>query len=243
MKGDPFRKGHRVLSFPPNPQINYFRAVKMKALIRPLTDRMRRRRFRFFMEQIRSLPRPLTILDLGGTEAYWENMGLQTNDVRIILLNLEEVPVKNPEVFQSVQGDATDLSTWADQSVDLVFSNSVIEHLFTRAQQQKMAHEVQRVGKSFFIQTPNYFFPIEPHWLIPGFQFMPRSWRIGFTRVGAWGHMPQLKDPAQAAALVDEVQLLTPKAMQALFPGASVYKEFYGGWIKSISCYRIAAQS
>lgn len=201
---------------------------------------MRRRRFRFFMELIDSLPRPITILDVGGTEAYWEHMGLDAKDIRITLLNLEAVPVKNQTVFTSVQGDATDLSAWADKSVDFVFSNSVIEHLFTWAQQQKMASEVQRVGRSYFIQTPNRYFPMEPHWLIPFFQFMPRSIRIALTRVGAWGHMPKLRDDQAAAKLVDEVRLLTASEMKTLFPKANIYYEYMFGMVKSVSAYHIA---
>ncbi|MFZ9719424.1 MAG: class I SAM-dependent methyltransferase, partial [Chitinophagaceae bacterium] len=160
--------------------------------------------------------------------------------IRITLLNLEAVPVKNQTVFTSVQGDATDLSAWADKSVDLVFSNSVIEHLFTWAQQQKMASEVQRVGRSYFIQTPNRYFPMEPHWLIPFFQFMPRSIRIALTRSGAWGHMPRLSDNQAAAKLVDEVRLLTASEMKTLFPAAHIYYEYMFGMVKSVSAYHIA---
>ena len=201
---------------------------------------MRRRRFRFFMELIDSLPRPITILDVGGTESYWEHMGLDAKDIRITLLNLEAIPVKNKAIFHSVQGDATDLSAWADKSVDFVFSNSVIEHLFTWEQQQKMASEVQRVGKSYFIQTPNRYFPMEPHWLIPFFQFMPRSLRIALTRAGAWGHMPKLNNYQAAAKLVDEVRLLTASEMKTLFPSVHIYYEYMAGMVKSVSAYHIA---
>ncbi|MBC8844888.1 class I SAM-dependent methyltransferase, partial [Escherichia coli] len=76
---------------------------------------------------------------------------------------------------------ATDLSEIDDQQFDIVFSNSVIEHLYTWENQEKMAKEVLRVGKYHFIQTPNYWFPIEPHWVFPFFQFLPKSIRIRLT--------------------------------------------------------------
>ncbi|MGL1255153.1 methyltransferase domain-containing protein, partial [Vibrio parahaemolyticus] len=85
------------------------------------------------------------------------------------LLNLEKEEVTNPQ-FQSITGNATDLSGINDQQFDIVFSNSVIEHLYTWENQEKMAKEVLRVGKYHFIQTPNYWFPIEPHWVFPFFQ-------------------------------------------------------------------------
>lgn len=214
-------------------------ASPIKRLIRPITNRMRRRRFLVFMELIRELPRPLTILDIGGTESYWDEVGLQEAGLHIILLNLEQKQVNNSQLFSSVAGNATDLSNWSDKSVDLVFSNSVIEHLFTFDSQRQMAQEVQRVGKSFFIQTPNYYFPLEPHWLFPLFQFLPRSWRIKLTQRASWGHMPKLTDPAMAAKLVDEVRLLTSHEMSTLFPAASLYFEPWMGLKKSISAYYI----
>ncbi|MBM3914688.1 MAG: methyltransferase domain-containing protein [Sphingomonadales bacterium] len=207
--------------------------------IKPLMNRFRRRRFRFFLACINDLPRPLTILDIGGTEAYWNQVGLSAQGIQVILLNLTEVPVVNANQFRSVSGTATDLSSWSDQSVDLIFSNSVIEHLFNWSQQQKMAQEVQRVGKSFFIQTPNYYFPIEPHWLFPFFQFLPRAWRIALTRLASWGHMPACTTIEEASLLVDEVRLLTPSEMKTLFLGASLYKERWCGLVKSISAYFI----
>lgn len=212
----------------------------IKTVIRPITNRMRRRRFLFFLDLIKELPRPLTILDIGGTEAYWNQVGLRENDIHIVLLNLEQAPVSNHKVFTSMAGNAISLSDWADQSIDLVFSNSVIEHLFTWANQQKMASEIQRVGKSFFIQTPNYYFPIEPHWLFPFFQFFPQNWRVTLTRMRSWGHMPQHKDLFNAHQLVAEVRLLTATEMNTLFPTASLYYERWLGLKKSISAYKIS---
>ena len=214
-------------------------AGKLSILIQPFTQRLRRRRFHFFLTLIKDLPRPLTILDIGGTEAYWEQVGLNEEGLRIILLNLEETKGNDPSIFSSIAGNATDLSAWPDQSIDLVFSNSVIEHLFTKENQCQMALEARRVGRSYFIQTPNYYFPIEPHWLFPFFQFLPRSWRIGLTRFAAWGHMPKLTDPKEAATLVDEVKMLRPSEMKALFPSGTLYYEKWLGITKSVSSYYI----
>lgn len=212
---------------------------KLKTLLQPVTQRFRQRRFRFFLTLIKDLPRPLTILDIGGTEQYWQQVGLREGNIRIILLNLEQTRVNDPVTFSSIAGNATDLSRWADQSVDLIFSNSVIEHLFTPANQRQMANEVRRVGRSYFIQTPNYYFPIEPHWLFPFFQFLPRSWRIALTQVGSWGHMPKLADREAATTLVDEVRLLAAREMRDLFPEASIFYEKWLGITKSISAYLI----
>jgi len=215
----------------------------IKTVIGPITNRMRRRRYLFFLSLIKELPRPLTILDIGGTEAYWNQVGLHEEGIHIVLLNLQQMPISNPKVFTSIAGTATNLSDWADQSIDLIFSNSVIEHLFTWTNQKQMASEVQRVGKSFFIQTPNYYFPIEPHWLFPFFQFFPKNWRVALTRLRSWGHMPQHKDLLYAQQLVAEVRLLTPSEMNDLFPTASIYYERWCGLNKSISAYKIIKRS
>ena len=61
-----------------------------------------------------------------------------------------------------------------DASFDLVYSNAVIEHL-SPEQQQRFANEVQRVGRGWFIATPNRWFPVEPHYHLPFIQFLPQA--------------------------------------------------------------------
>src|SRR5690606_23048953 len=115
----------------------------------------------------------ISILDLGGTEEYWSDKSLiKEENITITLVNLSAHPVSLPHL-KSVTGNATNLSEFADQSFDLVYSNSVIEHLYTFENQKKMALEIQRVGKRYFVQTPNKYFFIEPHYALPLFQFMP----------------------------------------------------------------------
>ncbi|MGH7860878.1 MAG: methyltransferase domain-containing protein [Candidatus Dormibacteraceae bacterium] len=75
--------------------------------------------------------------------------------------------------FQSVIGDARDLAQFQAQAFDVAFSNSVIEHVGGADDQRRMASEAMRVASHYFVQTPKHYFPIEPHFLVPGFQFMP----------------------------------------------------------------------
>ncbi|MFX9101248.1 hypothetical protein ABTN51_20470, partial [Acinetobacter baumannii] len=69
----------------------------------------RAKRFSFFLEKIEKIPKPLTILDIGGTVAFWEAMNFNQPGIKITLLNLEKEEVNNPQ-FQSITGNATDLS-------------------------------------------------------------------------------------------------------------------------------------
>lgn len=86
------------------------------------------------MENIKT-DKNIQILDIGGTETYWERMKFtERAHVSITLLNLEQVETKRKN-FISVKGDGCDLSSYKDKQFDIVFSNSVIEHLFTFANQ------------------------------------------------------------------------------------------------------------
>ena len=60
-----------------------------------------------------------------------------------------------------------------DNEFDIVFSNSVIEHVGDFWKQKLFSSEIQRVGKRYFVQTPSFWFPYEPHTLIPFYQFFP----------------------------------------------------------------------
>ncbi|MBX9785196.1 MAG: class I SAM-dependent methyltransferase [Chitinophagaceae bacterium] len=161
--------------------------------------------------------------------------------LKIILLNLQEVHVSN-NIFSSVAGDARDLSKYQDKSIDVVYSNSVIEHLFKWENQVKMANEVARVGKNYFVQTPNYWFPVEPHWLFPFFQFLPHSFRVWLTQNFSFGHYKKTGNYETALNRVNEVHLLTVKEMKQLFPAASIYKERFFGFVKSFTAYNFSAE-
>ena len=211
--------------------MNLIKKVADNANQKSWSHQFRSKRFELFLSFINELPRPLRILDIGGTLAFWKAMGFNDEQVSITLLNLTEQPVSGDH-FLSVAGDATQLN-FPNQSFDIVFSNSVIEHLFTEENQIKMAAEVQRVGKYYFIQTPNYWFPLEPHWLFPFFQFLPFSFRVWLTQHFSLGHIPKCTSKEAAQLQVREIQLLTKAQLQKLFPTATIYAEPLLIWNKS----------
>ncbi|MEN9685667.1 MAG: hypothetical protein RLZZ28_1453 [Bacteroidota bacterium] len=202
-----------------------------------LSSKMRRKRFSFFLSLLNDIPRPLKILDIGGTPGFWESMNFFEDGISITLLNLTSQPV-SVQGITSVVGDATSLTAFANQSFDIVFSNSVIEHLYDFESQKKMASEVRRVGKRYFIQTPNYWFPIEPHWVFPLFQFLPFSIKVLLTQHCSLGHIKKIPDKKIAGEQVKEVRLLTLKEMKQLFPNGAIYKEKIGGLNKSFVAYQ-----
>jgi len=198
-----------------------------------LANRLRNRRFQLFEAFAARLPRPLSILDVGGTNAFWEQRGWGgRSDVRIVIANLEAEPRRFDNI-EPIVGDATNLAQFADRSFDIVFSNSVIEHLFSFANQWKMASEIQRVGKAYWIQTPNFWFPIEPHFHVPAWQWLPLKLRVALIRRWRCGWRGPCPDPAKALELVSELRLMRRRELKALFPEGTLVPEKFCGLVKS----------
>lgn len=201
-----------------------------------LATTLRRRRFALFLRLLRGVPRPITILDVGGTQRFWETMRFSGDDVRVVLLNVAPSTTSLPN-FTSVVGDARAMSMFKDKQFDVVFSNSVIEHVGSFESQARMAAEVMRVGRRYFVQTPSRYFPIEPHFLCPYFQFWPMETRVFLlsrSNVGWWKRIP---DPAMARAELESIQLLTAPRLRKLFPEATLYRERVFGITKSFIVY------
>lgn len=201
-----------------------------------LATKMRRKRAALFEGLLASLEPPVRILDVGGTEAYWKAIDKAFGDkVLISLLNLAEVKTSLP-YCKSLAGDARHLDFEKD-SFDVVFSNSVIEHVGSYEDQVLMAKEVRRVGKCYFVQTPNKNFPIEPHFLFPFFQFLPLGIRVWLLRNFNLGWIPKTPDQNSARQLVEEIRLLDKREFSQLFPDAAIFEEKFFGMTKSFVAY------
>src|SRR4051794_13691667 len=92
-------------------------------------NKLRTKRFRQFETLAALLPRPLKILDVGGTASFWENRGWAgRSDIQVVTLNLKAEEQRYENV-KPIAGDAIDIK-FDDRVFDIAFSNSVIEHLF-----------------------------------------------------------------------------------------------------------------
>jgi hypothetical protein len=198
-----------------------------------LADRLRKRRFALFRSLITDLPRPLKIIDVGGTENYWEKMGFLTEkDVSISLVNLSARKVKHKNL-QSYAGDARNLRQFDDQSFHIAFSNSVIEHVGNFHDQQSMVREMRRVAPRIYLQTPNRYFPLEPHFLFPFFQFLPLRARVWLLMNFQLGWYPRFTDTREAIKTAKSIRLLSHNELRILFPMARIYREKFLGFTKS----------
>jgi hypothetical protein len=202
----------------------------------------RTQRFEAFASVIEGLPergsRPVRILDIGGTNSFWEQRGWTGRpDVEVVLVNLEAEP-RLHENIEPRAGDATCLSEFADRSFDVVFSNSVIEHLQTRERQAAMAAEVRRLAPVYWVQTPNFWFPVEPHFLTPAWHWLPVRVRVALLRRRRWGWRGPCPDPDRAEELVREVRLMRGREVERVFPDATLVRERIGPFVKSFVAVR-----
>ena len=111
-------------------------------------------------------------------------------------------------------------------SFDLVFSNSVIEHVGSEQDAMRFANEMQRIGKAFYCQTPNKWFPIEPHLGTLFLHWLPSLLERYFVLryLTLWGLMHK-PDPAQPQGAARDARLLTKRELKTLFPEAEIVTE------------------
>jgi SAM-dependent methyltransferase len=124
-----------------------------------------------------------------------------------------------------VRADAAEGLPFADGEFDLVYCSSVIEHV-PPARRDAFAAELRRVAHGFYVQTPAYSFPIEPHALLPFAHWLPPSLRRPYWRLGAAGQW-------------EEIPLLRAGEMERLF-GVPALPERFGPLVKSWVCVRPA---
>lgn len=201
-----------------------------------LGNQFREKRFSFFLKKFNKMQKPISILDVGGKINFWENRGLAgNNDYIITIVNIE----KEKSLYSNIKtkmGDATDLSPFKDKSFDVVHSNSVIEHLYYFENQKKMASEIIRVGQKHIVQTPNKYFFLEPHYLLPFFQFIPDKLKYliltktKLSRLKKW-------DKKFASQYIEEIRLLSLKEIKVFFPSSKIYFEKFLGMNKSFTMH------
>ena len=184
----------------------------------PLARRARAKRRRLYLDLMRPAAGE-SVLDVGCG-----SVGLATLGVpgRVTGVDHGDRPGYPGEHF--VRADARSLP-FGDAEFAVAYSNSLVEHL-PPADRDRVAAEMSRVGRRLFVQTPNRWFPIEPHALLPFVHWLPRTigrrlWRLGVTG-----------EP------FDDIELLSARDMRRLFPGAEIVRERVGPLTKSLVAVR-----
>jgi hypothetical protein len=202
---------------------------------RSLSARARAKRWAEFTRRFPDLGR-FRVLDLGGTPVYWRGAPVPPAHVTTVNLDPELRDSASEDWIRVVIGDACDPGL-GDERFDLVVSNSLLEHLGGHAGRSRFAEVVRRHSDRHWVQTPYRYFPLEPHWLFPGFQFLPRAAKLAVTKTWPLGHR-HTRDAERAAALVDEVELVSAGAMRGYFPDSQIWYERAAGLPKSIIAIR-----
>jgi hypothetical protein len=177
----------------------------------------------------------MSVLDLGGTTHSWEIAPRRPR--KLVLVNRPDA--NTPDRRGVVLADACDQSLLDGEHFDLVFSNSVIEHVGGHYRRDLFARNVYRLGEHHWIQTPYRFFPIEPHWLAPGIQFFPtvaRAWLTKWWPLGNFGAHRDVDDRAVEWAL--GIELLSKASMRHYFPSSELLIERVGWLPKSLIAVR-----
>jgi len=172
------------------------------------------------------------VIDLGGTTEIW-NLVKTSLDITIVNLpgTVYQGRRNNHHHFTFVEGDATQLHNYVDNSFDIVFSNSVIEHVGGESNELKFAAEVRRLASSYYVQTPSVYFPLEAHTGIPFWWAIPHIIRARM-------HKRWEKTLPDWNEMVLGTTVIARRRLQAYFPDGTIRTERVLGIPKSYYVYR-----
>jgi hypothetical protein len=202
-----------------------------------LAQRARSRRHARLLESLPAFA-GMSVVDLGGTVDYWERSELRPAEVLVVNLSPRALDDESTHGWIStVHADACTFDG-GGRRFDLVFSNSVIEHVGGFARRQRFADRVHELAPRHWVQTPDRYFPLEPHWGFPGLQFLPVRARLWITTRWAWGPRGHAeRSPERIAANEREclsTDLVSAAELRRLFPSSEVWSERVLGLSKSL---------
>jgi hypothetical protein len=197
----------------------------------------RPRRMRRFQERFR-VTAQTCVLDVGGTPFNWSFL---RRPPKLIIINL--LPPDNAECILEtwVVADGRRLP-FKSNSFDIVYSNSLIEHLGSFENQRLFAEECRRVGLSYYVQTPNKRFPIEPHLITPFIHWLPVAVQRRLLRNFTVRGLIIRPTDQECEDFVRGLRLLNEPELQQLFPDAKIWHECVVGLVKSLIACRIVSQ-
>jgi hypothetical protein len=199
----------------------------------------RRRRWDLLLTRFPEIE-SMRVVDLGGTTDYWLRAPIRPRHVTV--LNLTEPGESDQDWLVPITGDACDAvavlsAATGVSSYDLVVSNAVLEHVGGHGPRSRFADSIRTLAPRYWVQTPYRYFPLEPHWLAPGMQFLPMAARVRVARVWPLAHTPS-HDMEDALSSVQWTELLSRTEMRGYFPEAELVDERAVGLTKSLVAIR-----
>jgi hypothetical protein len=181
--------------------------------IRPIHSGLRRKKVQVFLGLLEG-SRTVRLLDVGGaTGMGGEFWPVYRRFSETVIANLDPPLdcIGSDNGIRVLRADGCCLP-FPDRFFDWVFSNAVIEHVGGWVRQTQFANEIRRVAsQGYFVTTPNKFFPIEQHTLLPMYQFLSKKWQKKALRLSP-GYLREFED----------INLLSRRQLQTLFPEAQI---------------------
>lgn len=161
----------------------------LETLIQKQSDKWALQRFNLFLDLLKPESNS-TILDLGGYNGkFFYNFKniIEHLNLKIIIADIDEeaLAIAKERGFETLLLNDSGKINLSDKSVDIVFCNSVLEHVTlpknkiwnamdgevfkkeSEIHQKLFVEEIKRIGKKYFVQTPHVDFIIESHTWLP----------------------------------------------------------------------------
>lgn len=143
--------------------------------------------YEIFLERLRPTP-TTTILDVGVSVA--EDNPETSGDLENFLEQLYPYPAnikmlgihegafleKRYPGTKYVRYDPSGNFPFEDNQFDVCYCNAVLEHVGRPDDRRRFLREILRVGKKVFLTTPNRWYPIDFHKMIPFLHWLPQDW-------------------------------------------------------------------
>jgi hypothetical protein len=202
--------------------------IDVQSIYKPFQRAFRPRRMRSFVQYF-NVTNDTPILDAGGTPLNWSFIPQRP---QVTMINIFGKEWAEGNMRMMVYDGST--FPFPDNSFDVCYSNSVIEHVGDRSRIEHFASEIRRVAPRYYVQTPNLWFFVEPHFLCLFIHWLPLSIMRRLIRYfSVWGWVVK-PDQAHVDRAMADILLLTRKDMQKLFPDAEIVVERFAGMTKSI---------
>lgn len=171
----------------------------------------------------------VNIVDVGGTDIYWNIVPGHYLDDRNVTVTVVNLPGENPPEdygrYKFIDADACNLDIFPKNKFHIAHSNSVVEHVGDWERMLQFAKEISRIAEFYFVQTPNFWFPLEPHCMTPFFHWLPKPLRVWMVLHFQLGHWEKANSISEAVRSVEGARLVDKKMFQELFNDGSILTE------------------
>jgi hypothetical protein len=208
-----------------------YNVARPQSLAVRIAAHQRLRMYRHFLDRL-SPDQDDTILDLGATsdDSYDHSNYLVAwypHKASLTAAGLDDASFleqRYPGVtFRHADGRTL---PFAEASFDYVHSSAVLEHAGTRAEQIQFLREMWRVAsKGIYLTTPNRWFPVEFHTVLPLVHWLPHRW---FAAILHRLNLPFFTEISNLNLL--SRRDLRQAAQEAGIAGATIESVSLGGW-------------